>query len=276
MAQSFSICILNSCVLLVNRKVQEFFMIIYKITNLLSGKIYVGQTRRTIKERTRGHLSTANHFEKFNRNGISYAIHNYGWENFKIEILEECNNHLELNEREKFWIKKLNSKTPFGYNLTDGGAGALGSVSRKGKHLSAEHKAKISASEKGKVLSAETKEKLSKANIGKKASVETRKKLSIAHSNISDETRKKLSDARKGRIVTEETRKKISLANKGKIRTPEMRKKMSESHKGKTLSKEQVLKMKAALKGRVVSEETKAKISAANKGKKKHKRNIYK
>ena len=250
------------------------FMVIYKITNLLNGKVYVGQSQRPIKDRIRGHLSAANHFERFNSNGITYAIHNYGWENFKIEILEVCNSQSELNEREKFWIEKLNSKVPNGYNLTDGGAGALGSISRKGKHLSAEHRAKISASEKGKVISAETKAKLSKANIGKKASAETRKKLSIVHSNISDATRKKLSDANKGRIVTAETRKKISLANKGKIRTPEMRKRMSESHKGKPLSEEQVLKIKSALKGRVVSEETKAKISTANKGKNKHKNKI--
>lgn len=250
-------------------------MVIYKITNLLNGKVYIGQTIQNLERRISGHRSNAkNKSDSLNKNSIDFAINEYGWENFKVDTIEICHSQDKLNEREKFWIAELNCKVPNGYNLTDGGTGALGSVSRKGKHLSAEHKAKISASEKGKALSAETKEKLSKVNIGKKASVETRKKLSIVHSNISDETRKKLSAANKGRIVTAETRKKISLANKGKIRTPEMRKKMSESHKGKTLSEEQVLKMRAALKGRVVSEETKAKISATNKGKKKHKNKI--
>ena len=50
----------------------------------------------------------------------------YGIENFTIEVLEECYSREQLNEREIFWIAKLNCKHPNGYNLTDGGEGSKG------------------------------------------------------------------------------------------------------------------------------------------------------
>ncbi len=45
-------------------------------------------------------------------------------ENFTIEVIEECETQEDLNEREKFWIKVLNSKQPNGYNILDGGGGS--------------------------------------------------------------------------------------------------------------------------------------------------------
>ena len=47
-----------------------------------------------------------------------------GLENFTIEVIERCENQIELNEREKFWIKILKSKSPNGYNLSSGGQGS--------------------------------------------------------------------------------------------------------------------------------------------------------
>lgn len=58
-------------------------MIIYKITNLINGKIYVGQTKRTLKARIYQHIHRS-------ESAISLAIQKYGWENFKAEIIEEC------------------------------------------------------------------------------------------------------------------------------------------------------------------------------------------
>lgn len=49
---------------------------------------------------------------------IHYAINKYGKDNFKLEIIEWTDNY---NEREKFWIRELNTKSPNGYNITDGG-----------------------------------------------------------------------------------------------------------------------------------------------------------
>ena len=89
-------------------------MIIYKITNLTNGKVYVGQTKFSVEKRFKEH-SKADSL-------IGRAIRKYGIENFKTEILETCRTFIELNEREIFWIKKLNCKVPNGYNIADGGA----------------------------------------------------------------------------------------------------------------------------------------------------------
>lgn len=92
--------------------------IIYKITNKLNGKPYVGQTRQEIAERFIQH-SRAN-------SPLGKAMRQYGIENFTIEVLEECNSQEITNEREKFWIRELNSKVPSGYNRSDGGTSARG------------------------------------------------------------------------------------------------------------------------------------------------------
>ena len=51
---------------------------------------------------------------------IGAAIREYGLENFKAEIIEECGTAKKLEEREKYWIKKFKSKFPNGYNLNFG------------------------------------------------------------------------------------------------------------------------------------------------------------
>ena len=93
---------------------------IYKITNKINNKIYIGQTRRTIQERWREHLSRANqNYESYLYN----AIRKYGEDNFVIEEIEKCEDDY-INEREQYYIETFNSfnKTN-GYNLTKGGDG---------------------------------------------------------------------------------------------------------------------------------------------------------
>jgi len=89
-------------------------MIIYKITNKINGKIYIGQTKFTAKKRFKQHAKA----DTF----IGRAIRKYGADNFKIEVVEICKNALELNEREIFWIEYFNCKVPNGYNIADGGS----------------------------------------------------------------------------------------------------------------------------------------------------------
>lgn len=89
-------------------------MIIYKITNLLNGKIYIGQTKFTAEKRFKEHAKA----DSF----IGRAIRKYGVKNFKVEVIEVCKNALELNEREIFWIEYFNCKVPNGYNIADGGS----------------------------------------------------------------------------------------------------------------------------------------------------------
>lgn len=92
---------------------------IYKITNLLNGKMYIGQTNNP-KRRERQHFSLAPSILEKNKNKILYnAMLKYGVQNFSFEIIEdECEDY---NEKEKFWIKELNTLIPFGYNMTEGG-----------------------------------------------------------------------------------------------------------------------------------------------------------
>lgn len=89
-------------------------MIIYKLTNKVNGKIYVGQTVRTAEERFKQHKYCKTSL-------IGKAIHKYGAENFSIEVLAECKTREELDEMEIFFIAYFDCIVPKGYNLTKGG-----------------------------------------------------------------------------------------------------------------------------------------------------------
>lgn len=90
---------------------------IYKITNKINGKVYIGQTITPIKNRMYKHYSQARNGK--NITGIDAAIKKYGKENFKVEQILECPNE-DLDLQEKFYISKYNSFEN-GYNLTIGG-----------------------------------------------------------------------------------------------------------------------------------------------------------
>ena len=88
--------------------------IIYKITSP-SGKAYMGQTIQKFNDRIRSHQRKGSECT-----AISRAIQKYGDE-MKYEIIEDNIPHKQLDEREIYWIKELNSLSPGGYNLTTGG-----------------------------------------------------------------------------------------------------------------------------------------------------------
>ena len=93
---------------------------IYKIINKVNGKVYIGQTKKTIEERYARHLSLA----KQKKNRYLYdAMNHYGLENFYCVKIEECDNQ-QLDDKEKAWIKYYQSNNPnYGYNMTEGGGG---------------------------------------------------------------------------------------------------------------------------------------------------------
>lgn len=94
-------------------------MIIYKVTNLINGKCYVGQTIRTLEERIAEH-------KRKKRLLLSKAFEKYGFENFSFEILDTAKTLNELNEKEIHWINQLNTIKPNGYNLCKGGNNTFG------------------------------------------------------------------------------------------------------------------------------------------------------
>jgi group I intron endonuclease len=90
---------------------------VYKYTNLINGKIYIGQTMESIEMRA-GHNGY-----KYRKCPYFYnAIQKYGWKNFTSEILADNLTREQANELEIEYIKKFNSQNPeIGYNISDGG-----------------------------------------------------------------------------------------------------------------------------------------------------------
>jgi group I intron endonuclease len=86
---------------------------VYFITNKINGLQYVGQTKNL---KRRWYSLCCNN----NNQAITKAIQEYGKENFKMELLEECSSEI-IDEREKYWIDKLNTFKGPGYNEHVGG-----------------------------------------------------------------------------------------------------------------------------------------------------------
>ncbi len=89
-------------------------MIIYKITNKINGKVYIGQTVGDLHARWRRHVRS-----KGNAN-IHKAIRKYGESAFTVEQIDTACTIEELNRKEKQWIRHCDSIKQ-GYNMTEGG-----------------------------------------------------------------------------------------------------------------------------------------------------------
>lgn len=176
-------------------------MIVYKAVNKQNGKIYVGQTVRSLQERIAAHL-------RYRTSLFSRALRKYGIKTFIFSIIEECNSKEELNKCEIKWIALLKSEHPNGYNMTAGGERP---PSQKGRKRSSITKAKLIGNHNA---------------LGAKRSDETRKKLAIA---------KRGNKYAFGRIQTEQERKKRSIALSGRTFTDEHKKRLSEAARARIL-----------------------------------------
>ena len=94
---------------------------IYLITNKLNQKKYVGQTHKTIQERYKEHLKTA---QRANTRHLYLAMNKYGVDNFTVQELEYVADDSQLDSREQYWIKYYDSYYN-GYNETLGGSGYI-------------------------------------------------------------------------------------------------------------------------------------------------------
>lgn len=90
--------------------------IIYKATNKINGKSYIGQTIKKLSERKRGHKWHSKNNTKFH---FYNALRKHGWENFSWKIIEQIPVE-KLNDREVYFIEKYDTYDN-GYNTTTGG-----------------------------------------------------------------------------------------------------------------------------------------------------------
>lgn len=122
-------------------------MYIYKITNKLNNKVYIGQVyNKTIMDRFNRHIKEAS---PKSRSYIGRSIYKHGYSNFICELIDTATSLQELNEKEKYWIKYYNSiDRNFGYNLTSGGDGGNTYLCKNEKEM-LEIKHKISIANNG-------------------------------------------------------------------------------------------------------------------------------
>ena len=211
---------------------------IYKITNKINGKIYIGQS-----------WNVENRWEHHKRNTHNQHLLNaftkYGINNFLFETIMFFNNgpftQKYLDKFENYFIEQNDSmNSEKGYNKKGGGS--------CGK-LSEETKLKISENHIGVRPNEETKLKISKTLTGKKQSEETKRKRGnklrgrernplIAEKAV--ETRRKNGSY----AISEETRKKIGEKSKGRKRSPESIEKSNAAHRGIPLSEEHKQKLR--------------------------------
>lgn len=129
------------------------FGFIYKITNLINQKIYIGQTILSVNYRFKLHSKM---HEKNKSMPICKAIQKYGHSNFKIEILSVCSSEESLNKMEIKAIAKLKSLSPLGYNISSGGHKTSRETAKrissklKGVPKTKEHNLKVSLANKGR------------------------------------------------------------------------------------------------------------------------------
>ena len=158
---------------------------LYRI-NFPNGKGYIGITVKTSQERFQEHCRDA---RRKSRRGqvVHSAIRAYGEHALSVTTLVICDDWGALCEMEKRAIIAYRTKTPNGYNLTDGGEGIV-----------------------GQLFPQEYRSKLSLANVGNKNAIGNKNRLGKPHDA---EVIARMSEMRKGRKKTESHKDAISLAN---------------------------------------------------------------
>lgn len=196
-------------------------MIVYKTTNKLNGKIYIGKD----ESNNPSYLGSGYILKK--------AISKYGKDNFIKEILEECDSRELLNEREVYWIEKYKSTDPnIGYNIAKGGTGGNTYFGKTDFELT-EIKSKISNSLKDRVFTENHRNKLSNSASDRKGNkpckFKGQKMEDYLGEEYSKEIKDKISNSLKAHYkngMSEEQRLKISRSLKGNKLGP-----MSDTHK---------------------------------------------
>ena len=200
---------------------------VYQARNTLNEKRYIGVSQRGVANRRSCHLSEA----RCNRGVVfAAALRKYGEDVFEWSVLFRSDDPSELFKMEQHFIREFRTKTPYGYNRTDGGEGRVGglvstatrlkmSLKMKGRILSeihkkrlrkpkpprtAEHAAKIAARTRGRKQAAEALAKITAANRAHNSDPIIRAKISKTltgrkHGPMSEAQKEKLRQHFKGK-----------------------------------------------------------------------------
>ena len=203
---------------------------IYKITNTLDNKCYIGSAVN-IKHRWAIHKNSLIN-NKHHSIYLQRVYNKYGINQLKHEVLLYCNKKDLL-----FYEQRAIDTYKPEYNsceIAGSPAGRRASEETKAKmratrkNISDETRVKLSAASKGRVSpnkgkspSKETREKLSIAGKTRKMSEDTKNKIAISNTGKirSEETKRKIGNASKLKIVSEDTRNKMSIITKNRVRT---------------------------------------------------------
>jgi len=211
---------------------------IYKITNLINNKIYIGQRKR-LPLKTKEYYGSGKIIKR--------AIKKYGNKYFIKEILN-ISYRYNLNFLERFWIQYFKQNGHILYNIGLGGLGNNGGQN-KGKKLTEDTKEKIRQKLKNRKRSEDFKNKISKTL---KEKYKTGERISaLLNTKVSKSTRQKMSKSHKGKKFSEEHKLKLSNLHKGKQKSEEHRQKLRKAKLGKSQSREHIEKRMLKIRGRI-------------------------
>ncbi len=206
---------------------------VYKTTNLINGKIYIGQ-----------HHSDIFDTQYFGSGKlIRRAFKKYGIDNFKCEVIEWCETKEQLTDREIYWIQFYKSQNKcIGYNISNGGDGILSPM----PEIMREHLRQCNL---GKKLSEETIQKLREKQSGENNGFYGKRHTDKTKQRISETITEQYNNGRVnpmygvhrygkdapryGAKLSDDTKRKISESVSGFKHTEDAKKKMSENVKGR-------------------------------------------
>lgn len=214
---------------------------VYLATNSVNGKQYVGWTIDFVN-RKRMHKVLA---ERGDNPVFCRAIRKYGWGAFKWRILEWSEDEVALKESEVRLIRELNTRIPYGYNMTSGGEGF------RGTHTE------------------ETRVRMSIAAMNRSLEVRQRTRLACANNRPSSLALSRSAEVRRGVPLTESHRAKLRIALQGDnnpAKSQAARGKISQALRGRPKSEAHREKLRISQLGRKngpPSEKTRKKIAAS-------------
>jgi group I intron endonuclease len=198
-------------------------MVVYKISNIINEKVYIGCTYQSLTRRWRQHIN----LNTKNKNTIlRKAFDKYGRENFSIHIIEVCASELQMFEREVYWINFYNStQRSVGYNMTIGGDRGPIRFGKDhpnyGKPSTNPNWNEIIYRNLGKKMTEDHKQKFCMSNVGVPKSTEHKNKLSESHikfyetNKYKQESKDKISAAK--RCIISKKRTLILCLNNYKV-----------------------------------------------------------